>query len=84
MPVSPPLSNKGEIYPHNLHHLVDHNAAASYPQDFDDGMQMGSRYGSPMPADAYGYRGQPQARFGYQQPQSNVGLGIQYVSVLQL
>jgi hypothetical protein len=84
MPLSPPLSNNGEIFQHGLHHLVEHNSNTSYPQElYDEGVHLQSHHGSPTPTqdDGYTYRGQ-QPRYAYQHQHQDSGLGIQYVSAL--
>ena len=83
MPISPPLSNKGELIQHNLHHLVHHNSNTHYPQEqYDEGVRLHSQYGSPTstPDNNYGYRGQQQSIYGYQHQYQDPSIGMQYVS----
>jgi hypothetical protein len=81
MASSPAPSDTGEIVQHGLHHLLQHNSNASYPQQhYDEGVHIHSNYGSPAPMqdDAYAYCGN-QNRYTYQHQYQDSGLGIQYV-----
>lgn len=73
---SPQPPNDGDILPHNLHHIIQHNSNTSYPQEqhYDDGSHLHSHYGSPMPQQDDGYY--QQQGYGYDQ-----GMGSQYVRV---
>lgn len=77
MPHSPAPPIEGELLPHGIHHLVQHNSNTSYPQEhYDDGMHLQSHYGSPALQLEDGYY--QQQRYGQHQYQDR-DMGQQYV-----
>jgi hypothetical protein len=89
MPPSPPPSHSGELLQHGLHHVAQHNAENTYPQEHypNEGAHVQYSYSSPTPGrdDGYTYRGpNQQPRFQYQPQHQESGPGMQYVRVLKL
>lgn len=83
MTLSPPPSRNSEMFQHDLHHLVAHNANTSYPQpkyDPDEGIHMQTHYESPISHEDQYMRRPQQTSYPYQHQHQDSGLGIQYVS----
>ncbi|CCD50391.1 similar to transcription factor HMG [Botrytis cinerea T4] len=81
MTLSPPPSRNSEMFQHDLHHLVAHNANTSYPQpkyDPDEGIHMQTHYESPISHEDQYMRRPQQTSYPYQHQHQDSGLGIQY------
>ncbi|TVY82799.1 Transcription factor ste11 [Lachnellula suecica] len=85
MASSPSPSNNGDLLSHEFHHLLQHNANTSYPQENygnDEDLRINHNFSSPAPSQdgSYAYRGHQQPRFQYQPQHPESGMGIQYES----